>query len=314
MLSLGIFAILAVALVSTLVLSARAMSIGGLTGAAQSTGSAATAGQVVSDLQVAYNFTEQTASAVKFSVPDRNGDGQPETVRYAWSGAAGSTITVGGVAYAVPAYTLTREYNGGAPATVATNVRAFALAYQTRTQGRPAPVESAEQVLVSHDGGSGSNVKAYAEKNNAWPAECFKPNWPANTTSLKITHVKLQVARASSTATGTITLQIYQASSKLPTGSVLVSVPVDVTTLSTTKGWVDFALASPLSGLDPTQGYCVALATTASAPASVYYDSTSTDTAIAYTTLSNSGSSWAAVSTGSALQIQVYGTYTTQAP
>ena len=38
------------------------------------------------DLSIAQSFTEWTPTAVTFTVPDRNGDAVPETIRYSWSG------------------------------------------------------------------------------------------------------------------------------------------------------------------------------------------------------------------------------------
>lgn len=49
--------------------------------------------QVVGDLHTALSFAERTATAVEFTVPDRDGDGQPETLRYAWGGSAGDPLT-----------------------------------------------------------------------------------------------------------------------------------------------------------------------------------------------------------------------------
>lgn len=49
--------------------------------------------QLVRDLQHAREFTERTSTALTFTVPDRDGDGQYETLRYAWGGTAGDPVT-----------------------------------------------------------------------------------------------------------------------------------------------------------------------------------------------------------------------------
>ncbi|MFB3892485.1 MAG: hypothetical protein ACE15C_10740 [Phycisphaerae bacterium] len=71
------------------------------------------------DAGLATAFTERTSTAVTMIVPPRNGDTQPETIRYAWSG--------------VPGDPLTRQYNGEPPATIASNVHQFNLTYLLRT-------------------------------------------------------------------------------------------------------------------------------------------------------------------------------------
>lgn len=49
--------------------------------------------QLVRDLRHAREFTERTSTAMTFTVPDRDGDGHRETLRYAWSGTSGDPIT-----------------------------------------------------------------------------------------------------------------------------------------------------------------------------------------------------------------------------
>ncbi|MBT4864492.1 MAG: hypothetical protein HON53_05135 [Planctomycetaceae bacterium] len=73
---------------------------------------------LTADLQHALSFSERTANAVTFTVPDRDGDFVPETIRYAWSGTLGDPLT----------YT----YNGGTPVTLAGDVQRFNLTYLTR--------------------------------------------------------------------------------------------------------------------------------------------------------------------------------------
>jgi prepilin-type N-terminal cleavage/methylation domain-containing protein len=47
---------------------------------------------MIADLETALAVTEQTATAVTVSVPDRDVNGSPETVRYSWSGVAGAPL------------------------------------------------------------------------------------------------------------------------------------------------------------------------------------------------------------------------------
>jgi hypothetical protein len=65
------------------------------------------------------SFSERTANAVTFKVPDRTGDELPETIRYSWSGTAGDPLQI--------------EYNGSAPATLVADVNQFDLSYSLRT-------------------------------------------------------------------------------------------------------------------------------------------------------------------------------------
>jgi prepilin-type N-terminal cleavage/methylation domain-containing protein len=82
------------------------------------------AGQIRADLTYALGFTERTPRAVTFTAPDRTGDSSPETIRYAWSGIAGDSLT--------------REYNAGGAVSIADDVHDFDLSYLLRTTPPPA--------------------------------------------------------------------------------------------------------------------------------------------------------------------------------
>ncbi len=49
--------------------------------------------QMSADIELALRFTESTATAISFYVPDRTGDGAPELLRYEWGGSDGDPIT-----------------------------------------------------------------------------------------------------------------------------------------------------------------------------------------------------------------------------
>jgi hypothetical protein len=81
--------------------------------------------RILNDAELALLFSERTNTAIAFTVPDRDGDYQPETIRYAWSG--------------VPGDPLTYEYNGSAPTAIAADVQQFDLQTATRFMAAPLP-------------------------------------------------------------------------------------------------------------------------------------------------------------------------------
>ncbi|MDD4889666.1 MAG: hypothetical protein PHU85_07020, partial [Phycisphaerae bacterium] len=74
---------------------------------------------LTTDLSLATSFTERTDRAVTMTVPDRTGDSQPETIRYAWSGVAGDPLT--------------RQINGGPVVTIGPACYQFNLSYLLKT-------------------------------------------------------------------------------------------------------------------------------------------------------------------------------------
>ncbi len=67
--------------------------------------------EMQADLEFALAFSEETATAMTFTVPDRDGDLLGETIRYAWSGKPGDPLT--------------RQINGGTVATLVEDVHVF---------------------------------------------------------------------------------------------------------------------------------------------------------------------------------------------
>jgi prepilin-type N-terminal cleavage/methylation domain-containing protein len=300
--SMAILSLILVAIASAVMLGTRAMNAVNSNAVTQTMQARAISEQIAADLKVALAFSERTSTAVTFTVPDRSGDGLPEQIRYAWAGASGA---------------LTRQYTSAGNTsigTLATNIQNFDLNWLTRSVGPPAApvnVESAEQLLIAHNGSAGTNIKTFSVTTTAWPSEYFKPTLPANAVSWKITRIKLMLARNGSSF-GSLIVQVRGVDAQhKPVTTVSDTTNVSALTLSTTPGYVDVAFSN-LAGLDPTQGYCVVVRTVASpSPATVSYDNASSDGGMSYTSTSDTGATWSTPVGGTALQYYVYGTYTT---
>ena len=92
------------------------------------------------DLEAAVHITERTATSVTLALPDRDGDGRPEVVRYAWSGTGGDPLT--------------RRLNGGAVVPLLGDVHDLDLSFdlKTSTETYPGPhVTTSESILVATD-------------------------------------------------------------------------------------------------------------------------------------------------------------------
>ncbi len=104
-------------LASTLYISSQALNLDDRP-ARQSSIAAEVLGDMMADLRHALSFSERTATAVTFTVPDRDNDGLPETIRYGWSGTPGDALTY--------------EYNSDPVQTIAKDVQVFDLTSITR--------------------------------------------------------------------------------------------------------------------------------------------------------------------------------------
>jgi prepilin-type N-terminal cleavage/methylation domain-containing protein len=118
MAAMTVLSILAVGIGTTMVIASRAVDDGSAVNAqipeARNIGDV-----IIADLNDALTITERTTKSITFTVPDRDEDGDDETIRYAWDGKQGGNLT--------------RAYNGGTAIVIADDVQRFDLAYLIRT-------------------------------------------------------------------------------------------------------------------------------------------------------------------------------------
>src|SRR5690606_34267176 len=92
-LSMALAAIVLLAMTSAIVLASRALPTHAQAVTFNATVDAGGAlAQLTGDVRYALHFGELTATAIAFSVPDRDGDGLPERIRYHWSGVPGEPL------------------------------------------------------------------------------------------------------------------------------------------------------------------------------------------------------------------------------
>ncbi len=108
---------LMVGLSGSLLIASYALDIDKGASAARNSADSAMA-RLTADTRHALKYTERSLTAIEFTVPDRDGDNVPETLRYAWGGTAGAPLV--------------RSRNGGSSFPVLRNVDAFSLAYAER--------------------------------------------------------------------------------------------------------------------------------------------------------------------------------------
>jgi prepilin-type N-terminal cleavage/methylation domain-containing protein len=159
--AMAIAGILLMGMSASIVIASRCVSEGyDVVGLALRTSDAL--GEVNSDLSTAEDFLDRTSSSVTFTVPDRDGDGVSETVKYWWTGSSDGRLM--------------RQVNGGPEVVLAENVRQFALTYGLTTM-------AAEEQSDSDDGGKiwhGRQRRPrwgwyWDHRGNAWGHYDYKP-------------------------------------------------------------------------------------------------------------------------------------------
>lgn len=233
---LAVVSILMVAIGSVVVVAAKALPSAAGPGEVNLAAGAALE-TVAAELRYATGISESLPTSVTFTVADRDKDGNPESIRYAWSGTPGAPLT--------------RAYNAGTAVPVIAGLNSFALSYNklkhTATSSSTVTVDSGEVLLSAFSSWSGVVATASSTnlKTTTWAAEKFtidRVTLPADTTRLTITRVSLKLKKPTSGTTGA-TVGIYLPSSagaSTPAASpVGTSCAIPGSSLTTTTAWVD---------------------------------------------------------------------------
>lgn len=292
-LSAGIIAIILLGVQSAIVLASRAAP-NRTTGNSATLSSAAAMDLFSTDLACAATIISTSATAIEFTVPDRNGDNSPETIRYSWAGTSGAPLL--------------RSMNSGTAVTVASNVTEFSLGYDRRSQANAATsTESGEVLLGSNDGILTLYLADFETDSENWIGEFFKPTLPSSATQWQVTRVKFR-ARRNGSKSGTTRVQL-RTGSGTSLGNVLDETSLATGSLSSSFSWQEFTFTNAI-GRTPGTGLFIAIQSpTNSDSCYVQYQS-----ALALTTnwymvkTYNTGSTWTAPLVSSMI-FYVYGTY-----
>src|SRR5437764_11705927 len=112
----ALVSIVLVAIGTVIVVAGKAVPSSASAAASNATASAdAVISQVLGEVRFATSITESTPTAVTFTVPDRNNDNTPESIRYSWSGSPGDPLM--------------RSYNHGTSSPIIPAVSSLSLGY-----------------------------------------------------------------------------------------------------------------------------------------------------------------------------------------
>jgi prepilin-type N-terminal cleavage/methylation domain-containing protein len=274
--SVAVMSVLTVALGSAMILATQAIPKSGSPLEAMVKG-ALVADNIVGELHCALSLTNRSANAVEFTVPDRDEDGFPETIRYQWSNAKGEPLM--------------RQYNGGTNTEVVRDVHEFDLFYtvqslmETTTQVTTA--DSAEVLLDYFDGWGG--ITPDCAPKIAMTSEYFMAAIPDDVDQLRITRAKVMMRQVAG-GSGSRGVAIHEAvgggnPEPLPSpvgtpvtalNSLLPSTPCVASCMDCEAGefrfeWVEFTFSDVVID-NPGKEYCIVTnGTTPTAGEVLYY-------------------------------------------
>lgn len=273
--AVAVMSVLITGLASAIVIAGHALP--GREGTAAALNSAGSAtDELIEELRAAIWVTERTVTSITFTVPDRDGDGTPERIRYAWSGTAGDPLT--------------SEYNGGGSNIVLDDVHEFALWYEVLTQTKEYPglVVVGPNVLLSA-GLAPYHSHEFKIKMNGWIGQYFAPSLPAEALSWSVTSVSFH-AKQGTTDSPVTSVQLRRADiQKKPTDLILQAIDFDGNALTTSHAWhtVNF---DQVTGVRPYEALCLVFQHVSGTEAMILHKDDHTPAGLVDT--NNAGSSW----------------------
>ena len=291
--SMGLVTLIVAALGSTFVIAAHALPNGKQTIDLVNR-AAGVAVDIDEDLRTAVYLTERSPNAVTFVVADRNGDGLPEVIRYAWSGTPGDPLTL--------------RYNNGS-AVIQPDVYQFNLSYEQKnlveTYAGPL-VESGEVELISHNSSSNlgeAHVHGNPHSIGFW-SQYFKPTLPVGTVSWTVSRVLFNAMEDNEAVPTTIELAV-PAADQTPSATIVDSATLNSGELAPGYLWIQKSFSSAV-GLDPAEGLCLVFSSANNRSARLRYRNS--NVTLPDVGLSEGTPAWGPVATDEALLFYVYGT------
>ncbi len=303
--SLGICTVLIVSLTGSLTLVMKSASVPTNSPVLAHMRTGELADRVLSDLAIAQSFTINTETDVEFKVPSRDANNTPDTIRYQWTGS--------------PRNQLLRSYNGGSLNLFAADVQEFGLSYLTRLMGPPpppAPVESAEYVVMQHNDAPSGSFSEFQTSPTNWCAQWINPNLSPDAVSWKITRVEF-CAKRDNGGTQNFLIQIRTAAplTNLPTTTIVSTFTKPTADLPTSQAWVTVDIPDAVN-LSPETGYCLVIAVTqaSSRYPKIQFESNGSPmtSRTHWVTTSNTGTSWSTPELTKDMRFKIHGTVTTQ--
>lgn len=247
--------------------------------------------QMHMEIATALDVSETTEHAITFNVPDRDGDGEEEQIRYFWSGVVGD-----------PLY---REYNYKPAFAMLNGIRTFTLAYRTVHVAHTGVTN--EYYLAGHN--ATSNLTAFRLGNNNWLFQSFTPKLPSGATGWRISRVSIY-GRSYGSTSGQNIFELRNALSDGKPGSTLIcQTIIPESEFSSSNSWqtVTFPSNACTPGyVAPNQSVCLLIRGNVSDSSELRYHNRNVSLATYKFGIStNAGGSWS-IKTSQAILFELY--------
>lgn len=272
--SMAIMSVLAVGISSAVLVSTRAIEqTDGLSARVRS--AAGFSQELGAEIETAVDVPERDATAVTLAVPDRDGDGSSEQIRYNWSGVSGT-----------PLY---RTYNSGTAVAILESVYAFALDYDF-VEITVGDADDTESLVAAHE--SSNDLSNFKVGNVKLLSQRFLPELPAGATGWRVSRIALYGKQTGDDG-GTLYVSLCWPQYNGTPGSVICSASVAESSMASSHGWHSFGMSDCSGYFNPGQPVCIVVGGKVNDSAELkYHDKNVTDANLKFYTSEDAGATW----------------------
>ena len=192
--------------------------------------------QIASDLKLATSHVSSSASHVEFVVPDRNGDGLPEQMRYEWGGTTG-----------VNANTILWKYNTSPLSILFEDVGQFSLQMNHSVAATAVPnhLRSEVAVLKSLDAYPNGVFREQVINSGNHIGQYFIPDVPGTGNRWDLGAIRIMAKAADFNTDGVLQIRVMRGDTLTlqPTATVLADIKIEEWRLGSSYQWLDLPLA-----------------------------------------------------------------------
>lgn len=204
--------------------------------------------ELAADLARTTAILRLSPTELELLLPDLNGDGHADRVRYHWSGQPGDPLLRG--------YATDPRSDYGTPRTLGPALTELAFLADTVIIAPPATSSRVTEILLASHTPTAGTLAEELTSNRSF-AQTFNPSVPPGATQFTLTRVRLRLQQ-SVRSQGHFVLSLTPASGNYPSGAAILSQKVPDADLPRTLDWVDFQFVGA-PALSATASYALTL-------------------------------------------------------
>ncbi len=195
--------------------------------------------QMASDIELATSHVSSSASHLEFVVPDRNGDGLPEQMRYEWGGATGAN-----------ANNILWKYNSSPLSILFEDVGQFSLQLNHALAATAVPnhLRTEVAVLKSLDAYPDGVFREQVINSGNHIGQYFIPDVPGTGKRWDLGAIRIMAKAADSNVDGVLQIRVMRGDTltRLPIAPILADIKIEEWRLGSSYQWLDLPI-SPIA-------------------------------------------------------------------